>query len=71
MKNIIKLLFGALFVTGFLTSCEKDENKVFFHVAFQKELPREVVTSDASWPRICGVFIIPQDFMPLRPAYSR
>jgi len=32
-------------------------------------VPREVFTSDASWPRICGVFSIPQDFLPLRPAY--
>lgn len=30
MKNIVKLLFGALAITGVLSSCEKDENKVFF-----------------------------------------
>lgn len=30
MKNIIKLLFGTLAITGVLTSCEKDENKVYF-----------------------------------------
>ncbi len=30
MKNIVKLLFSALFITGALSSCEKDENKIYF-----------------------------------------
>jgi starch-binding outer membrane protein SusE/F len=29
MKNIFKLLFGSLFITAFLLSCKKDENKIF------------------------------------------
>ena len=30
MKNMIKLLLGALFLTMFLFSCKKEENKVYF-----------------------------------------
>ncbi|MFN8244071.1 MAG: SusE domain-containing protein [Ferruginibacter sp.] len=30
MKNILKLLFSTIFAAGILTSCKKDENKVFF-----------------------------------------
>ena len=30
MKNILKLLFGALFLTGAFFSCKKDENKIFY-----------------------------------------
>jgi hypothetical protein len=30
MKNILKLLFGALFLTGAFLSCKKDENRIFY-----------------------------------------
>jgi len=30
MKNVIKLLLGSFLVTGFLSSCKKEENKLFF-----------------------------------------
>ncbi len=30
MKNILKLLFGSLFLAGTFLSCEKDENKIFY-----------------------------------------
>lgn len=30
MKNIVKLIFGSLFLAGVISSCEKDENKVYF-----------------------------------------
>ena len=30
MKNILKLLFGPLFLVAFLPSCEKDENKIYY-----------------------------------------
>jgi starch-binding outer membrane protein SusE/F len=30
MKNILKLLFGSIFMTAMFSSCKKDENKIFF-----------------------------------------
>lgn len=30
MKNIVKLIFGSLFLAGLISSCEKDENRVYF-----------------------------------------
>jgi starch-binding outer membrane protein SusE/F len=30
MKNIVKLLLGSVFMTAMFSSCEKDENKIFF-----------------------------------------
>jgi len=30
MKNIVKLIFGSLLLTGIFSSCEKDENKIYF-----------------------------------------
>jgi len=30
MKNILKLLFGSLFLVAFLSSCKKDENKIYY-----------------------------------------
>jgi starch-binding outer membrane protein SusE/F len=30
MKNILKLLFGSVFMTAMFSSCIKDENKIFF-----------------------------------------
>lgn len=30
MKNIFKILLGSLFLGSFISSCEKDENKIFF-----------------------------------------
>lgn len=30
MKNIVKLIFGSLLLTSIFSSCEKDENKIYF-----------------------------------------